>query len=160
MTDKIITPMVPFAVTGPRTWENPKPVEKVLTRLAGRYGYARLLMYNGGAAGLDYVARTVAPKMGIHVATIDALWDFHGRAAGPIRNQVMLLTGVSFVVGFHWDWELPRSGTRNCVMQAERLEIKVIRITVSKRVGMPAAFDLMDKQAAKRNGRKSKRKVT
>ena len=32
-------------------------------------------------------------------------WDRHGKAAGPIRNQRMIDTGVDLVVAFHDDLE-------------------------------------------------------
>lgn len=150
--------MVPFVATGARSWENPEPVRKVLTRLSGQYGYGRLVVIEGGAPGLDKVVREEAEAAGIHCMEIKALWHKTNRAAGPIRNKVMLGFNPRFVLGWHWDWEESK-GTADCCNQAEELGIKTIRFTVPRRVAMPSAFDLMDAQAAKR-AKKGKGKRT
>jgi hypothetical protein len=43
----------------------------------------------GGARGLDRIAREEAHARGIHVATVEALWDRFGRSAGYRRNEAM-----------------------------------------------------------------------
>lgn len=44
----------------------------------------------GGARGVDTLARAAALRIGCQVATYPAEWDVYGRAAGTIRNQKML----------------------------------------------------------------------
>lgn len=44
----------------------------------------------GGAKGADEMARNMAEEFGAKAVTVPALWDLHGKAAGPIRNQRMV----------------------------------------------------------------------
>jgi hypothetical protein len=44
----------------------------------------------------------------LHVATVPALWDAFGKAAGFRRNRAMLRLGVTMVVAF---WDGKSSGT-------------------------------------------------
>ncbi len=45
----------------------------------------------GGAFGVDRCANYWATQMGIPVKTFLADWKYHGRAAGPIRNEQMAM---------------------------------------------------------------------
>jgi hypothetical protein len=55
----------------------------------------------GGAYGADRLARAWAKERGIHNQTYSADWALHGRAAGPIRNALMLSDGrPDLVVAF------------------------------------------------------------
>lgn len=79
----------------------------------------------GGAAGIDMIAGSVATSECLPVHSFPADWKAHGRAAGPIRNTEMLRflqeriaeghTGV--VLAFHPHIEQSK-GTRNMVKQA------------------------------------------
>ena len=46
-----------------------------------------------GAPGADTLAAEVAQELGIRARAYPADWRKHGRAAGPIRNQLMLDDG-------------------------------------------------------------------
>jgi hypothetical protein len=48
-------------------------------------------LMHGGAAGADLMAGRWARNHGIHVARVDALWDYFGHSAGPRRNEAMAL---------------------------------------------------------------------
>lgn len=48
------------------------------------------LIIHGGAKGADTLADQWAKRYGIPVVRMDALWDFHGKQAGSLRNQAML----------------------------------------------------------------------
>ena len=48
------------------------------------------LLIEGGANGADRLAREWARRKGIPWTTEEADWVTHGRAAGPIRNSLML----------------------------------------------------------------------
>jgi len=55
----------------------------------------------GGAAGADYLGRTWAKLRQRGVETYEAMWARDGKAAGPIRNQAMLINGKpDLVVAF------------------------------------------------------------
>lgn len=82
----------------------------------------------GEARGADRLARRYAERRGLDVLPFPALWDKHGRAAGPIRNTQMLVEGrPELVVAFRG----PNSrGTQNMINQAEKagIEVRIIEI--------------------------------
>ena len=53
---------------------------------------------HGGAPGADTLAAGVAKEMGIEQKGYPADWRKHGKAAGPIRNQLMLDDGKPDIV--------------------------------------------------------------
>jgi hypothetical protein len=57
---------------------------------------------NGGAQGADYLARYWAQERNIECITVEANWELHGRAAGPLRNTQMLIDNpdIKLVVAF------------------------------------------------------------
>lgn len=82
------------------------------------------LIVEGGAPGADTLARTWAASHKVHCATIPAMWNVHGNAAGPIRNTIMLLTKPSLVVAFPGG-----RGTANMVKQARDGGIPVLEVS-------------------------------
>ena len=48
------------------------------------------IIAQGGASGADHLAKTWAEARGVSRAEYKAAWHEHGKAAGPIRNQLML----------------------------------------------------------------------
>lgn len=77
----------------------------------------------GEARGADKLARKYAEGRGLDVLPFPALWNKHGRAAGPIRNTQMLVEGKpELVIAFKG----PNSkGTQNMIDQATKAGIKV-----------------------------------
>jgi SLOG family YspA-like protein len=77
----------------------------------------------GGQTGADRIAREIATADGVDVVTYWANWKRHGKAAGPIRNQKMLLRErPDLVLAF----PLPSSrGTWDMVKQAKAAGIQV-----------------------------------
>lgn len=76
---------------------------------------------NGGAKGADKLGKEWAEKKGLPVKTIDADWNTHGRAAGPIRNRKMADYADALVA--FWDGESP--GTRNMIEEAQKRGLKI-----------------------------------
>ena len=72
----------------------------------------------GGAKGVDTMARAWAEERGIDVVEIKADWEKYGRAAGPKRNDAM----TAFIAErggravFIWDGE--SKGTKQCIGSA------------------------------------------
>lgn len=58
------------------------------------------MVIHGDARGADRLAGEWAKSRGIHVAAVPALWDFHDRQAGPLRNAAMLTLGPVAVIAF------------------------------------------------------------
>lgn len=56
----------------------------------------------GGATGADQLGKEWAEKWPEYrtVEEYPARWDLHGKAAGPIRNQQMLDSGIDHCVAF------------------------------------------------------------
>lgn len=53
-----------------------------------------------GAPGADKLAASWATAHGIHVASVRALWKTHDKAAGPIRNGILLTLDPEAVIAF------------------------------------------------------------
>lgn len=81
---------------------------------------------HGGCRGADEGAGEWAKSEHIPVVVCQADWKKHGKAAGPIRNQLMIdLHKPDFVIA------LPGGkGTENMIRLAESHGIKVIRAEV------------------------------
>ncbi len=79
--------------------------ERVFQELA-RVHYLRPVTHvvEGGARGADHWGREAARRLGIPVTTISADWHTHGRKAGPLRNERMLMEVV-----------LPYEGDKLCL---------------------------------------------
>ena len=58
------------------------------------------ILIEGGAKGADALAREWAVSHGMCVATVNALWDIHGKRAGFLRNNAMLMLQPDKVVAF------------------------------------------------------------
>jgi len=84
----------------------------------------------GDAKGVDLLTFNIAKEKGFKVNTANegkrykADWDRHGRAAGILRNIVMLDQKPDLVIAFHPDLEKSK-GTRHCVEEARKRGIKV-----------------------------------
>lgn len=75
-------------VTGSRTWKNEDIIKDALLGCYLEWGTEVLVQ--GGANGADKIAAEVGKSIGLHVITVKADWDSHGKKAGHIRNQLML----------------------------------------------------------------------
>lgn len=103
-------------VTGDRNWTDGVFIEEVLKNLAAAYKlpYESIVLVHGNARGADKVAAHRATLLGFGIEAYPAKWDEHGRAAGPIRNQQMLMTGVDLCLAFHNDIDSSK-GTRDMI---------------------------------------------
>lgn len=141
-------------ISGPRSWENPKPLAKVAKKITDKVGARNLLVIHGGAPGVDLLLGHEFNKLGVHTAMIRALWDTYHHGAGPIRNGVMQTLEPEYLLALHWDLR-DSKGTANCIEQAEENEIPVKFIPVEFYTACPAAKGFAD---AKANKKKKARK--
>ena len=58
------------------------------------------LVIEGDAEGADKLAGEWADSRGVHCARVRALWEVHGRAAGPKRNEAMRNLKPDAGIGF------------------------------------------------------------
>lgn len=50
----------------------------------------QLVIVHGNARGADHLADSLGKQWGAITIPVDADWNLHGKAAGPVRNQRML----------------------------------------------------------------------
>lgn len=124
-------------VTGDRNWSDRYLVSAVLygfMEIATKSRGEQLTIIEGGARGADEAARDwssarILDGEDVELLTVNAEWDKHGRAAGPIRNIKMLDEyDPELVLAFHNDLE-HSMGTKHCVQEAKRRELLIYRFT-------------------------------
>lgn len=114
--------MITVLVTGGRRYTNRLRLYEALDRIDFAHGIKRIV--NGGATGADALARQWANDRHIDCATYPADWRQHSRAAGPLRNDMMLRMELpEVVVAF-----LGGRGTADMVRRARTNDIRVIEI--------------------------------
>ena len=82
------------------------------------------LVINGGANGADWLSSEWAVERGVRVREFKAEWRLHGRAAGPMRNAVMLRDGKpDLVIAFKGG-----AGTSDMKARARKAGVEVREI--------------------------------
>jgi hypothetical protein len=123
---------------GDRHWSDSGLVEATLEYLR-THRPEPMTVVEGGARGADRLAGQWAARMranGVGWVRFSAEWERHGKRAGPIRNQAMLvyvLQGREMgqtvgVVAFHDDLEASK-GTRDMVTRATKAGVPVKVVT-------------------------------
>lgn len=103
-------------VTGDREWND---VEKVVEALSSRLTSADTLVH-GAARGADRISGEVARELGVKVIEVPADWNKYAKAAGPIRNALMLREYGPFDLVFVFHSDLSKSrGTKDMVQRLE-----------------------------------------
>lgn len=75
----------------------------------------------GGAHGVDGLAKRWADENEVPVVTIEADWNEHGKAAGPIRNSEMVQYAIENgePAGLLAIWDGYSRGTWDCIKKAQ-----------------------------------------
>jgi predicted Rossmann-fold nucleotide-binding protein len=81
------------------------------------------VLIHGNCEGVDKLSGKWARDNGVQEVIVPPNWKLHGKAAGPIRNSVMLDLNADVLVAFPGG-----SGTDNITNQANKKRIKVITI--------------------------------
>lgn len=100
-----------------------KFVHSQLNSILYKSPYDRHVIINGGAQGVDAIAKAWAEDKGYKVETYLAEWQKYGRRAGPLRNYRMLAEGPDLVIAFPGG-----RGTANMVKIAEEAGVDVKKI--------------------------------
>lgn len=100
------------AIVGSRDYPNRDAVREYVRNLP-----ADAVVVSGGASGVDSVAEDEASRCGLQTVIYLADWNKHGRAAGPIRNR-MIVQEADRVVAF---WDGRSRGTKNTIDTARSL---------------------------------------
>jgi YspA, cpYpsA-related SLOG family len=101
---------------GSRDWSDRERIRRDLESLP-----EGSVVIEGGARGADRIARVQARDLGLHVATVAALWDHYGRSAGYRRNEAMARLQPDFVYAY----PLGGPGTAQMIALAEAACIPV-----------------------------------
>lgn len=110
-------------VCGGRDYPDASVVWGALDTLRRKHDH--IIVLQGGAHGADQLAREWCMKRQVSFMTIEAEWETHGRAAGPIRNQKMLdLYKPGVVLAFPGG-----KGTADMVRRAEAAGVTVQHIS-------------------------------
>lgn len=108
------------AVTGGRDFSDSSLVDDALDKF--HEDHEITLLVHGGCSGVDFISKSWAKRNGVHTAEIQALWDYYGRAAGPIRNEAMLANiKPDVLLAFPGG-----KGTESCKKVAIDLKIEVL----------------------------------
>lgn len=116
-------------ITGSRDNTNVSLIEGVLNGVyeeflkSGRGLTEEFVVVHGGARGADFIASRWTSKH-LHIVNErhPADWDQYKRAAGAIRNQVMVDLGADVCLAFPLGGSI---GTWDCVNKAKKADIEV-----------------------------------
>ena len=103
------------AVIGSRVFEGLYLTEDYLDGEIRKY--PDLTIISGGASGVDSIAKQYAVKRGFNYHEINANWSTYGRAAGPIRNKIVVEM-ADIIYAF---WDEKSKGTWSTIQLAKRL---------------------------------------
>lgn len=78
----------------------------------------KIVIIEGGAAGVDTLARLCAISLGLEYRTFAADWERFGNIAGTLRNEV-LIRHADFCL-FYWDGK--STGTKDAIDLAEKYD--------------------------------------
>lgn len=106
-------------VTGSRDWDDIDRIQAALLLLPpGDH-----TIVHGGARGADSIADDLARHLGHQVERHPARWAEQGKAAGVIRNQKMLDSGIDLCLAFQKDAN--SRGTADMVRRAKAAGVPV-----------------------------------
>ena len=114
-------PLTFVLVTGGRDYADKLTVFDCLVKLNEQF--ERLIVIHGDAQGADMLAHDVCKEVGIEQVRVPATWNKYIKAAGPIRNKLMLdlFPATDLIMAFPGG-----TGTANMKSQAEKLGIPVM----------------------------------
>ena len=85
-----------------------------------------VILLSGGCRGADALGERYAKENGLSVEYYPAEWEKYGKAAGPIRNQIMV-DNCDYVVCF---WDNKSKGTKSLINYTKKtgkpLFVKII----------------------------------
>jgi hypothetical protein len=107
-------------VTGSRDWTDLATIRAALTE---RFHPRTILVHGACPRGADAMANHVWRQLGGLVEPHPAMWQKHGKAAGPIRNEHMVKLGADVCLAFIMDGS---PGATGCMSMAKKAEIPVL----------------------------------
>jgi len=116
--------MFRILVTGSRNWTNRNLLEQQLYVPFVAYGGGISVIHGDCPTGADKMAHDWCQRYQIIVRRYPADWTTHGRAAGPIRNRIMVETRPDVCLAFIRNNSRGASG---CAELAEQYGIRTFR---------------------------------
>lgn len=111
-------------VTGDRNWTNQEYIYNALAKVNAQM--TQTVVIHGCARGADSLAGIAAKQLGMQVIEFPAQWGIYHRAAGPIRNQQMLVEGKPDIcLAFHPNLAESK-GTADMVRRCRKANIPVV----------------------------------
>jgi hypothetical protein len=110
-------------ICGDRNWLDHRLIWTVLCEFKKDLGITTVI--EGGAKGADTSSALAGRLLGLAIREHPALWSQHGKAAGPIRNRLMLKDEPELVVAFHDDLTNSK-GTKNMCQLAIMAGVKTL----------------------------------
>lgn len=109
-------------ITGSRKWTDREAIAEVLRELRDT---GATLVSGACPTGADRIAEEIWDSWDLPIERHPADWYTYGKAAGPIRNQLMVNAGADLCIAFPLDWS---RGTLDCIHRANAAGIPV-RVT-------------------------------
>jgi hypothetical protein len=108
------------------------------------------IIIHGDADGVDKTVDKIAREKGFAVESYPAEWGKYNPygAAGPIRNEKMIKTGIDLVYCFPWPSLKKSRGTYDTYKRAKKRGIKTI-VHLVDNTEKPKIIDLEDKKCPK-----------
>lgn len=110
-------------IFGSRTWSDAGTIRKDLEQ-AYDLGY-RTLVHGACPSGADYIAHLDGQYYGFKIERYPADWNGLGKAAGPIRNELIVRLGAALAIGYRMQGE--SRGTDDMARRCEEYEIPLIK---------------------------------
>lgn len=111
--------IIKLAIVGSRTFDDYELMRREVRELLPLIAQTgdEIMIISGGANGADTLAVDLADELGLDVKVFNPNWDKYGKAAGVIRNE-LIVNECNFLIAF-WDGE--SHGTKHSVDMARRL---------------------------------------
>ena len=105
-----------IVIGGYRSFNDYELIVKHLDRLLAPYDPSNIVFLSGHCSGVDLLAERYAEEHGLTVERHPAEWEHYGRAAGPIRNEQMVMQADG-VIAF---WDGQSRGTKSLISYAKK----------------------------------------
>ena len=103
-------------IGGCRTFCDYEALSRHLDIILRPYADTDIIILSGHCAGVDMLAERYAAEHSLRVETHPAEWARYGRAAGPIRNEQMVMR-ADCVIAF---WDGKSQGTKTLISFAQK----------------------------------------
>ena len=119
-----------IGVVGNRSFDDYELVEKTLSDFIREKELTEVVIISGGATGADSLAEKFAIENRYQSKIFYPNWEEYGRAAGPIRNKLIVENSeIIFVF-----WNGAGKGTQSTISIAEKMNVQVIKVVKDGRI--------------------------